>query len=526
MSRSLKIKREYLEKVKLSLRRNGYPSQRVLAEGAGYALATVSNFLRGKRVDYATFMELSEKLAFDWKDIADLTISVPKLNLNNLPQPSETSDFEPNRSARYPSGAVPLDSPFYLERNPIEQQLYQAIQKPGALVRIKAPREMGKTSLLIRVLNYSQKLGYCTISLNLEQAEQAILGDLNHFLRWLCANATQQLKLQPDLDEYWDKDLGSNTSCTSYFEHYLLEEIDKPIILAIDELNHIFEHPQIVKDFLPLLRSWYEEAKTNPAWQKLRLIVVHSTEIYVPLQLNQSPFNVGLPIQLSPFTEEEVKELAGRYKINCQNSTASQRLIEMIDGHPALTHIFLYHLSRKDITLTQVLEADTEAIKIFQNHLQRHWVTLKKQPELGIALNKVYGSPTPIEIDRILVYKLKSLGLIKQTEEGVIPSCELYRKYFTNQPKSSPGEKASRKRGVILMETGMKKLEEAKKKVEWEEKSGKSFTAEELSSRTGLSTDTLAKIFARQVRVDQKSLKACFQAFNLKLESNDYYQPE
>ena len=432
MSRSLKIKREYLEKIKLSLRRNGYPSQRALAEDAGYALATVSNFLRGKRVDYATFVELSQKLAFDWKDIADLDVSVPKPNTNNLPQPSETPDIEPNESVRYPSGAVPLSSLFYLERYPIEQQLYQAIQKPGVLIRIKAPREMGKTSLLLRILDFSQNLGYCTISLNLEQVDQAILQDLNQFLRWLCANAARQLKLQPDLDKYWDKDLGSKTSCTSYFEDYLLEEIDKPIILAIDEMNHIFEHPQIVKDFLPLLRSWYEEAKINLAWQKLRLIVVHSTEIYVPLQLNQSPFNVGLPIQLGSFTEEEVEELARRYGINCQSSTSSQQLIKMIDGHPALIQILLYHLSRKDVTLTQVLEADPKAIKIFQHHLQRHWVTLNKQPDLATALNAIYKSSTPIEIDRILAYKLSSLGLVKQTEEGVIPSCELYRKYFTN----------------------------------------------------------------------------------------------
>ena len=525
MSRSLPIKREYLDKVKLSLRRNGYPSQRALAEDTGYALATVSNFLRGKRVDYATFVELCEKLAFDWKDIADLTVSVSNLNPNNLSQTSETPDIEPNESASYPNGAVPLGSPFYLERHPIEQQLYQAIRKPGALVRIKAPREMGKTSLLLRVLDYSQKLGYCTVSLNLEQVDQVILDDLNQFLRWLCANTARQLKLQPGLDKYWDKDLGSKTSCTSYFEDYLLEEIDKPIILAIDEMNHIFEHPQIVKDFLPLLRSWYEEAKTNPAWQKLRLIVVHSTEIYVPLQLNQSPFNVGLPIKLSLFTEEEVEKLAGSYGINWKDTTSSQRLMEMIDGHPALTQIFLYHLSRKDITLTQLLRAAPKAMKIYQYHLQRHWVTLQEQRELAVALNKVFSSTTPVEIDRLSTYKLNSLGLIKQTEKGVIPGCELYRRYFMNQPPSSKN-KSSRKRGVILTKTGMKKLEEAKQKTEWQEKSGQNFTVEELAFRANLSTDTLTKILSGQVRVDKHSLKDCFEAFNLKLEHNDYYYPE
>ncbi len=41
----------------------------------------------------------------------------------------------------YPSGSVPLDSPFYLKRSSLEEQVYQEIRKPGALIRIKAPRE-------------------------------------------------------------------------------------------------------------------------------------------------------------------------------------------------------------------------------------------------------------------------------------------------------------------------------------------------------------------------------------------------
>jgi len=78
-----------------------------------------------------------------------------------------------------------------------------------------------------------------------------------------------------------------------YFRSHLLEQINSPIVLALDEVNQIFEQPQVAKRFfLPMLRSWYEEARKLPIWQKLHLIVVHSTEI-VHLQLNQSPFNVG-----------------------------------------------------------------------------------------------------------------------------------------------------------------------------------------------------------------------------------------
>lgn len=116
----------------------------------------------------------------------------------------------------YPSGSVPLDSPFYIKRSPCQDQIYQGIKKPGALIRIKAPKEMGKTSLLLRIIDYGNRLGYNTVSLNLEQVEQSSLSNFNQFLRWFCANIAHQLQLKPMLEEYWDEDLGSKISCTLY----------------------------------------------------------------------------------------------------------------------------------------------------------------------------------------------------------------------------------------------------------------------------------------------------------------------
>ena len=109
------------------------------------------------------------------------------------------SVFNQDQLPSYPSGSVPLTSPFYLQRPIIEEPINREIRKPGALVRIKAPREMGKTSLLLRILDYANQQKYHTASINLEQADQAILSDLNQFLRWLCANVSRQLKRKPRL---------------------------------------------------------------------------------------------------------------------------------------------------------------------------------------------------------------------------------------------------------------------------------------------------------------------------------------
>jgi hypothetical protein len=47
----------YAEK-EATIQRNGFRSQSTLAEELGLALATVSRFLIGKTVDYATFVEI------------------------------------------------------------------------------------------------------------------------------------------------------------------------------------------------------------------------------------------------------------------------------------------------------------------------------------------------------------------------------------------------------------------------------------------------------------------------------------
>ncbi|BAY66521.1 hypothetical protein NIES22_66600 [Calothrix brevissima NIES-22] len=432
MPRSLRVQQNCLDKAKLALIRNGFPSQRSLAEDAGFALATVSNFLTGKPVDYVTFEELCRKLALDWREIANLDFEVSSQTqaINKNPKISELSDANQDTSPPYPNGSVPLGSPFYLERAPLEEQVNQEIRKPGALVRIKAPREMGKTSLLTRILDSAKRQGYRTVSLNLEQVDQVILSDLNQFLRWLCANIARQLQLEAKLDEYWDEDLGSKISCTSYFEEYLLTSIETPLVLALDEVNQIFEHPQVAKDFLPLLRSWYEEAKTLAVWKKIRLIVVHSTEIYVPLDLNQSPFNVGLPVQLKNFTKEEVKQLAQCYGLDWEDGEEARQLMDMVGGHPALVQIALYHLSRGDATLAQLLETAPTSTGIYSHHLQRHWVTLQQQPELVRSLNSVMCNTEPVELEAILAYKLSSMGLIKQSGNKALPSCELYRQSY------------------------------------------------------------------------------------------------
>jgi AAA-like domain len=409
-----------------------YQTYHQIAQEAGYSSGYITNVVAPEmcqRLSHLVGERVTKKNCRMLLESYTSVRAASRVALLGKPFASKTDQ---DRRPCYPNGAVPLDSPFYIERSPTEEQIAQEIRKPGALVRIKGPQEMGKTSLLLRVLDEAERVGYRTVSVNLEQIDQTILSDLNRFLRWLCTNVSRQLGLEPILDEYWDEDMGSKVSCSFYFRSYLLELIESPIVLAFDEVNQIFEYPYVAKDFLPLLRSWYEEAKRLPVWQKLRLIVVHSTEIYVPLQLNQSPFNVGLPIQLEGISFEEVLQLAQRYGLDWTAGDEARQLMNLVDGHPALVHVALYHLSLGEVTLGQLLESAPTSSGIYNHHLQRHSAALKEQPELASALQTVMAANEPVPLEPILAYKLHSMGLIKPLGKNVVPGCELYRQYFQN----------------------------------------------------------------------------------------------
>ncbi|NJM98819.1 MAG: helix-turn-helix domain-containing protein [Phormidesmis sp. RL_2_1] len=72
MPRSIKVQAGYSDTLRIAIKRNGFQTQRALAERAGYSLATVKKFLACKPVDFATFTELCETLNLDWETIADL----------------------------------------------------------------------------------------------------------------------------------------------------------------------------------------------------------------------------------------------------------------------------------------------------------------------------------------------------------------------------------------------------------------------------------------------------------------------
>ncbi|MGG6295931.1 AAA-like domain-containing protein [Leptolyngbya sp. AN02str] len=368
---------------------------------------------------------------------ADYDYPDPSADEGNAADANETKEPEGEPEPDLPGGQVPLGSEFYIERTAIEADCYKTVLQPGGLIRIKAPRRMGKSSLMTRILQQAAHKGCQTVSLSFQLADKAIFKDLDHFLQWFCANVGLGLQIPKRLGDYWDDLFGSKISCKIYFEQYLLPQISQPLVLALDDVDRLFEYPDLADEFFGLLRSWHEEAKNRDIWKQLRLVVAHSTEVYIPLNVNQSPFNVGLPIELKAFTPEQVQTLAKRHGLDWDEAQ-TQQLMDLVGGYPYLIQLALYHLWHQDVTLEQLLQPEAIATGIYSEHLQRQLWNLQQSPELAVAFSRVASAVTPVELNLVHAFKLQSLGLVQLQGSQAVPGCNLYARYFGDRLRDIP----------------------------------------------------------------------------------------
>ncbi|NEP12976.1 MAG: TIR domain-containing protein [Symploca sp. SIO2C1] len=352
----------------------------------------------------------------------------------HIPLAGETLDSPPLPTAmpELPEEQLDVASVFYVERPPIESRCYETIIQPGALIRIKAPKQMGKTTLMARILHEAGEQGYRTVPLSFQLADSKVFSDLDKFLRWFCASIGRRLRLPNQLNDHWDEIFGSKDNCTAYFEEYLLENIATPLVLGLDEVDSIFQYPEIAADFFALLRAWHEQAKSRDIWKKLRLVVVHSTEVYVPMEINQSPFNVGLPVELHPFTDQQVYDLAKLHGLKGETEDFVP-LMAMVGGHPYLVRLALYHLARQDIALEELLQTAPTEAGLYSDHLRRHLWNLQQNPELAAGMWQVVSTTEPVRLESEVAFKLHSMGLVHFQGNEVTCRCDLYQQYFCDR---------------------------------------------------------------------------------------------
>jgi serine/threonine-protein kinase len=325
---------------------------------------------------------------------------------------------------------------YYVERG-CEDQCYDKILEKGALIRIKAPQKMGKTLLVDKILDRASQEGYKTAIVSFEEAESEVLGDYRKLLQWLCVTLGDLLELDNKLVEYWDDSLGGiHRNVTKYLERYLFKDFSQPLVLVLEKVDLVFEQATFNVDFCRLLRSWSDAAKgsdrRSAIWEKIRLIVVHATEVYSSLDINSSPLaGVGLTVSLPDFTLEEVQQLARHYRHNGLSTDEIQQLMEMFGGYPYMVQTAFAYLQTPQSSLTKLLEISPTDESPFINHLRELYGKLKVCPDLANVYQEIVTKNQPMMLENPQTFKLESMGLVRVEHNDCLPRCDLYRQYFS-----------------------------------------------------------------------------------------------
>ncbi|AFY58454.1 ATPase,TIR domain-containing protein [Rivularia sp. PCC 7116] len=348
---------------------------------------------------------------------------LPSKEPSDLPRPSPSA--QPG-ALEIPEGTMKLKSAFYVERQGDRIALNTIVQQ-GVTISIKGPRQVGKSSLLNRIMKAARDENKRVLFLDFQLLGKADLSSDEIFLRQFCCWLSDELEMEDKVDKYWQKNISNIQRCTRYVSRYILKELDIPLVLAMDEVDKVFD-TDFRNDFFGMLRNWHNSRAMSDIWNNLDFVLVTSTEPYQLIDdLNQSPFNVGQVIELEDFTVEQVADLNYRHG-SLFNSSDEIKLMKLLNGHPYLTRKALYLVASGQITSTELFNRANSPRGPFGDHLRRLLSLLHDRQELKESLLEVVENNT-CENQQIF-WELRGAGLVRSNGQKVIPRCQLYGEYF------------------------------------------------------------------------------------------------
>lgn len=328
----------------------------------------------------------------------------------------------------YPSGALKLSDAFYVERQSDDDLRYE-IRHPGYTITITGPRQVGKTSLLIRgVQTTVQVHGARVVYVDLQTISQRSLVTHAQFSEEFAYALVDELGLDPvEVQRLWQSPLADGRKLTRLLDRYILPAIKAPLVLALDEVDRLLL-TDFHTDFFGLLRSWHNLRARNSRWETFSLLMAISTEPYLLINdMQQSPFNVGLMVYLEDFDERQVRQLNSRYRAPVPDEDILT-LLHLLNGHPYLTRVALYTMVKGGLTMADLLATAVAQTGPFISHLHTQRQLVTSDPALQAAVQQVltYSRCS----DDLARYRLLKAGLIKQSGTAVTCRCDLYQQYF------------------------------------------------------------------------------------------------
>lgn len=253
-------------------------------------------------------------------------------------------------------GTLPADAPSYIAR-PADTELPRQLSA-GQLCYILTPRQMGKSSLMVRTAHRLSEAGACCATVDLS-ALGIHLSPAQWFLGILHLLAAE-LALHTNPDLWWQAqpNLPPAQRFSDFLADVVLTELAGQVVIFIDEIDTTLNLP-FSDDFFAAIRATYNRRASEPAFQRLSIVLLG---VAAPADLikapERTPFNLGRAIDLGYLSREDAAPFVRGLDAVTPGSgqTLLDRIFDWTSGHP-------YQTQRVCAAITSVSgTADADAV--------------------------------------------------------------------------------------------------------------------------------------------------------------------
>ena len=264
-------------------------------------------------------------------------------------------------------GSLAMDSPTYVVRS-ADRNLYKALQQ-GEFCYILNARQMGKSSLMVRMMNHLNHEGFSCGAIDMTR-----IGSENvtpeQWYKGIAIELWRSLGLfgKVNLKTWWNerKDLSPVQRLSHFIEEVLLvaladedsSNLDK-LVIFIDEIDCVLGLEFSVNDFFALIRSCYNQRTLDPNYHRLTFALFGvATPADLISDRRKTPFNIGQAVHLEGFKEHEAQPLLYGLTDKVNNpQVILKEVLKWTCGQPFLTQ----KICRLILDYTQPIPPNQEA---------------------------------------------------------------------------------------------------------------------------------------------------------------------
>jgi ABC-type branched-subunit amino acid transport system substrate-binding protein len=332
----------------------------------------------------------------------------------------------------------------YLVR-PADQQLLELCRQ-SRFAYVLTPRQLGKSSLMIRAAEELLAEGFRAVTVDLTQIGTST--DPETWYGDVLEVVADQLELATNARTWWQQEAetGLTLRLTRFFEKVVLTEVSEPIVIFVDEIDTTLSLG-FTDDFFAAIRYFYVARAQNPALRRLSFVLIG---VATPADLirdpKRTPVNIGERVDLRDFTPAEAAPLAAGLPLPPEQAQrALGWILGWTGGHPYLSQRLCSVLATDPPAEWSEAAVDQAVGRNFfgerseqDNNLQfvRDMLTKRAPQGYGAELLRTYRSiwqgkqPLADEEQNLVHAHLKLAGVVRRDGRQLVVRNRLYREVF------------------------------------------------------------------------------------------------